>query len=209
MWVNVIFYLTGELLLFILLSDLLLFILLGELLWQSSFPRFCLLYTSPTCLLTRYKFVWFCNLLPCYCLPSWITHHLKTIKEDICNNNNFIGRKHDKFKRASDKNSHQKSYNCLKCHHSLQIKDRLNSHQWSCNDVKPVYSCQVCGNAFTRLITNNDILRLVCLGRGKVSLLPVIHAVAVEKYSLIELIYIIIACCIMLRRYPKVIQNEP
>ncbi len=52
-------------------------------------------------------------------------------KKDTCNNN-FIGRKHEKFKRTSDKKTHQKSYDCLKCHRSFQTKKRLNNHQRSC-----------------------------------------------------------------------------
>ncbi len=56
-----------------------------------------------------------------------------------------------KFKRASYKKTHQKSYDCLKCHRSFQTKKRLNNHQWSCAVAKPVYSCPVCDKAFTLL----------------------------------------------------------
>ncbi len=66
-------------------------------------------------------------------------------------NNNFIGRQHEKFKRASNKKTHQKSYDCLKCHRSFQTTKRLNNHHWSCDEAKPVYSCPVCDKASTWL----------------------------------------------------------
>ena len=129
-------------------------------------------------------------------------------KKDICNNNNFIGRQHDKFKRHSDKKSHQKSYNCLNAIILFKLRNDWTATSGPAMMWNQFIPARCARTHLHDLITNNDILRLVCLGRGNMSLLPVVHAVAVEKYSLMELIYIIMACCIMLRRYPKVIPNE-
>ena len=129
-------------------------------------------------------------------------------KKDSCNKNNFIGWQHEKFKRRSDKKSHQKSYDCLKCHRSFKLREdwtTISSPAMMPNQCIPA-RCAI--RHLRDLITNNDILWLVRLGRGNACLLPVILAVAVEKYSLTELIYISIICCNMLRKYSKVILNS-
>ncbi len=133
-----------------------LLLLLGELLCRSSVPRFFVFILHPLLphVLTWYKYRSF--VIPCHSAVPIMdcSSDRDDNKKDTCNNN-FIGRQHEKFKRASDKKTHQKSCDCLKCHRSFptkkRTKKRLNNYQRSCDEVKAVYSCPVCDKAFTWL----------------------------------------------------------